>query len=227
MVICPNQFSAKEKSGSHRRLTYFSGNLSSSSLANLCTSVALLNDCTSCFEDSTFTPICWQSFCSICMIVVNSCSESIPTCKSKCERRSDCRAIRPWLIKTKIVRNTLSEETNIASTPKGYGSKGLTPGITRKFHKHQTRIKLNCVNRNPTLPTNPAIRSLTRSVALRRLSASCSNFAIASMLYCVGLAATGPGNGLPISDLLKKCSSPLFSLRPQPKGRGEVFRSKH
>ena len=93
----------------------------------------------------------------------------------------------------KTVKKTLSEETTSARTPKGKGSNALSPGITWRFSRHQTKIKINCASGNPMLPTTFIIMSLARSVRVRRLRASCSSLAIASMLYCVGLAATRRG----------------------------------
>jgi hypothetical protein len=61
LVACCSQEVARPLGG-HR---YSAGSLSSSSLASLYTSVVLLNDWTSCLEESTFTPMCWQSFCNI------------------------------------------------------------------------------------------------------------------------------------------------------------------
>ena len=58
---------------------YFSGSLSSSSLASLRTSVAALKLCSSGFEDVTSTPRYWQIFCCISSTVVSSCSASMPT----------------------------------------------------------------------------------------------------------------------------------------------------
>src|SRR5580704_4779257 len=131
-------------------------------------------------------------------MVVSSCSESMLTWRSKWERLSEWRAIRPWLIRTKIVKNTLSKETNKARTPNGNGSKAFNPGITWRFATHHAETRSNWAIRNPTLPTSFVITSLTRSVGVLRSRASCSSLAMASMLYCVGFAAARRGSGLSI-----------------------------
>jgi hypothetical protein len=56
-------------------------------------------------------------------------------------------------------------------------------------------MRSKCASKNPIVPTSFAIASLTRSVAVRRLRASCSSSAMASMLYRVGFAATLRGAG--------------------------------
>src|ERR1039458_9157723 len=116
---------------------------------------------------------------------------------------------------TKIVKNTLSEESSDLRTPKGNGSNALTPGIMWRFTRHQPVIRTNSASRNPTLPTTFVITSLTRSVGVRRLRASSSNLAIASMLYCVGFTAAWGGNEFSMRQLLKTV--------PERRGRGSVF----
>src|ERR1700676_5266572 len=95
--------------------------------------------------------------------------------------------MRFWLIRTKIVRKTLSEETKSAKMPNGKGSKAFTLGIKLRFTVLQTATKITCNSRNLGLPMNLTMASLWRSVRVRRSKASSSSFAIAAILNCVGL----------------------------------------
>src|ERR1700730_9549682 len=113
---------------------------------------------------------------------------------------------------TKIVKNTLSEETMRARTPKGNGSNALSPGIAWRFTRLQIAIKITWASRNPTLPTSFVIVSLTRSETVRRPRASCSSLAIALMLYCVGFSATRLGNGLSMGYSWKHWPSANFGF---------------
>src|SRR6266849_6579913 len=97
------------------------------------------------------------------------------------------RAMRFWLISTKMVRNTLSEETKRARMPNGKGSKAFTLGIKLRFTVLQTTTKITWNIRNFMLPMNFTMASLLRSVTVRRSKASSSNLAMASILNCVGL----------------------------------------
>src|SRR5271163_3181040 len=96
--------------------------------------------------------------------------------------------MRFWLINTKIVRKTASEETTTDKTPNGKGSNGFTPGANPKLITVQPATKTTCSIKNVTLPANLVIASLARSVEVRLWSASSSSLAIAAMLNSVGCA---------------------------------------
>src|ERR1700688_4136546 len=112
-----------------------------------------------------------------------------------------------------MVKNTLSDETTSARTPKGNGSNTLSPGITCRFTRLQPKIRIACASRNPIWPTSLCIAALTRSVGVRRSRASCSSWAIASMLYCVGFAAARRGNGFSMGQLLETVLEDIGSSR--------------
>src|SRR5579862_2636962 len=130
--------------------------------------------------------------------------------------------MRFWLRSTKMVSTTLSDDITSARIPNGKGSKGFRPGIKLRLIALQARTSRICNKRKATLPMNLAMASLIRSAVVRRSSASCSSFAMASMLYWVGLLLALSGKGFGIWDPISRLEGTegTFYATAAPGGRG-------